>query len=670
MLDVTTTHRRTTSAPPPRPTLLGLAIAIALALAACSSQPTATGNLDCHAAAHACTWDDVTPAARTASLDIAAQARALLDGGGTLTDLVTILEGKADMAEVLAGSTAVRFRLQGGRPVWVALGGPATATATVAAAVPGAMHTDWHTPAALPHAVVGPGTAAKRAVVLSPFASYGDPSDNGAAIAALLAATRGYSGRVTHLANSTPTAGTVTLNTFKALSSYDVVYVHSYGYVACDIGPGCTPVAALAAVVRDPADASWQSVIGVDVVIVDAVTTVLALSRDFFTAYYPGGFANAIVWIQAANGADPSIAAAIHGPTGAFVGWEGVPAPGGAALASTAFMTLAAETGSTIGHAFDTMGLATVVGAGQLVIHAAASGWGDHRLREVVVLRDPDTLEELTNASKIVVDGFLGDGSDDALRLVIDVDGMTAADAAATSLSLVIDGWSAPPMPLTGDDWAWVGSTMTRRLTTTIQTPHDFATGATISLWAHVALADGGLSEHAVSPTVRDVGSLPHTWVGTSTVITRLSATGSAAITRTATVSFTRDPSQSPSSPYPKYLSDGGTMTWRISGTYESGCSDSSTTITVPIPPRVQDYIWFDVTVAPFAYDAFGSLPTGPSVTVTNSCSGTYSTTASGVWMSIPVSAGAKLTGPNLSGTFTSAGATPTTTTWSFTPLD
>jgi hypothetical protein len=411
-------------------------------------------------------------------------------------------------------------------------------------------------------------------------------------------------------------------------------------------------------------------VVGVDPVIVDDTTTVLALSRDFFTTSYPGGIENAVVWIQAANGADPSIATAIHGPTGAFVGWEGAPAPAAAATASAALMALATETGSTLGHAFDSMGMGTVVGAGRLVIYAAPAGPADHRLREVVVIRDPDSLEELTNASRIAVDGFLGDGNDDALRLVVDVDGMTATDAAVTTLSLVIDGWTAPALPLTGDDWAWVGSTMTRRLTTTVQTPHDFAAGATIALWAHVALADGGLSEHAVSPTVRDVGSLPHTWVGTSTVVARLSATGSAAITRTATVSFTRDPSQSPTSPYPKYLSDGGTMTWRISGTYESGCSDSSTTIVVPIPPRAQDYVWFDVGVAPFAYDGFASLPTGPSVTVTNSCTGTYTTTAAGVWLYIPESAGARLTGTNLAGTYVSGGMTPTTSTWSFTPLD
>jgi hypothetical protein len=659
-----------------------IAVLTACALASCT-QPTQIVpvlELECHGGEYACTWAEVSEDVLQRTLALGHAAVEVVRGGGSIDDAAAFLSAADGVLEVMVGNGALRYRLDGGRPAWAsfAVFGSAVAGQEISsrAATRASSVVAWSgVPVVRPSSVVGVDPAAKRALVLSPFEWRALPGDNGSAVASLLEDTRGYEGRVQYLANSAAAARTVTLDTFLDLDGHDVVYIATLGFAAwgpCHLtaGTDCSHTL-LGAIDYLEGDPNWRDQTGIEPVTMMSGNVILGVSHDFFREHYPTGIAHGVIWIQASESAASYLATAIPAADSMYVGWSGSVDSVAARNVATSFVELVTTTGIPLDRANDALGAANEVPGGALRTLRSVQDT-DVRIREVVVLRHPGSGSEHTSDDALIVTGTAGDGQPDALTLMIDIDGLSAIDLVGTSLTILVDDWSAPQIPLGGGDWAWVGDSMTRRLVTTLDTPFDFADGQRVKMGALASLADGGTSQHVVTPTVTDGRVLPRTWVGTTRLTAPLTTNGSAAIVRTATVSFTRDPSQAADSPYPRYISDGGTMTWQLGGSYGT-CSDQSPLVTVPLSPSSYDYVLIDTTTSPFTYAAYGHLADGPLVTVSSDCSDTdYETRAGGTWLLAPDVASHTFTmsGNVIEGEYRGAGQLPVHATWSLIGID
>jgi hypothetical protein len=203
------------------------------------------GDLDCEALAYPCTWDEVGDDRLAASMALAEELDAIAADGWDAEAVVAVLEARGDVEEAVMDAAALRFRLEGSRPVWVfsdaafvredadsdvqplasghAPSGaprPATDHATDPATDPAtgpvptverasfAPTTSTSSPTAptlppTPAAVVGHDPAQKTALILSVY-EYQPLQWGTHEVAAMLEATRGYAGGVEFIANPDP----------------------------------------------------------------------------------------------------------------------------------------------------------------------------------------------------------------------------------------------------------------------------------------------------------------------------------------------------------------------------------------------------------------------------------------------------------------------------------
>lgn len=484
---------------------VGIAFAVASCGAGSADETTGAGSdaIECGSADHPCALSEVPIATIRRTLELGEEAGAIIRDGGTTADAAAMLESENAMADVTHDDDALRFRLDGGRELWIY----ANDTEGARSGVGGASTA----PAAIPHTpvlgeVVNHDREAKSAIVLSPSLYEFGANDEGSAVAAILGGARGYEGRVTYLANETKTSGVIGISTYKNLDHYDVIHISTHGAVLCaDDGSGCEgslqafDFAAISnSLPGTTAEEKVKAITEKGVALgFDAKTKALGviLLADFFRTYYPaGGISDAMIVVSACETMAPGgadLVQAMTGPNSVYVGWDADVRSDYAAEASKALHTHLAVGGYTADDAYDEVGALTTPPDGAVMRIFNRATDADVRIREVVRLLDPATTEPLTSGTAVDVDGVAADDIDDAVPWAVTVDGVKAEDAPSTNLRITIDGVEISRAVASGtrndsDQWLLEG---------TLDLGYDLKENTAVDIEAVVELAEGGESD-------------------------------------------------------------------------------------------------------------------------------------------------------------------------------
>lgn len=345
-------------------------------------------SLECEREGYACTWGEVDAAVGEASVELAEELDELTREGWDPEALAEVLEARDDVAFAQVGASAVRFRLEGGRPMWVldenelvaqeaqAAGvdaGPADEVRLASTAVAGgeaATHrlaghgATGSAASASPErlgAVVGDDHEAKSALVLSPYEWEGL---HWAAeeVAGKLEETRGYEGAVTYLANEEEGDTDVTPAEFAGWDTHDVVFVATHGSQLCADG-SCATILGLGipAVEADPdhpdalamlEDTGFADEPGVT--LFHAGRTHVAMEGDWLVSEYAGGLDDTLVFVQACSSARAGdLATGLHGSNTVFFGWSNMALASDAGPAAEQLFGEMAERGIASADAYD-----------------------------------------------------------------------------------------------------------------------------------------------------------------------------------------------------------------------------------------------------------------------------------------------------------------------------
>jgi hypothetical protein len=508
---------------------------------------------------------------------------------------------------------------------------------------------------------VGPESEQKTALVLSPFHWHVADIEDTPAVAAILSATRGYEGRVTHRSNAEETSTTVGLESFKEWDGYDVVHVSTHGSRVCADG-GCraTLVAGLLAAVLPPGPGSkaekLQALEEQGVSYAKSETTgreYLVLSADFFRYHYPGGLEDALVFINSCESFGPQatdLVDAIRGTSSVVFGWSETVYVTDATAAATALYQ-ALSKGYPAEVALEEIeGLAVgraVEGAASPELRESPRGaGGDLRIREVVTLLHPVSGEELTAADLVPIEGTVDDGEPDAVPWLVRVDGVKPELTDGMVVRVLVAGAQGDPVPLTegqaNDEDQWTVSG-------TVLLPFDVIEDTRASFGARVDLHEGGVSQHETDATLSGEGPImgrvwelegaeSWDWQGSPT-------------RATARLTLRFAPGQAASEAHPRYIVTGGTVTYDDNHTFRD-CTFTAPVITFDVPYGEGGTLIFDTTTEPARYHAFVHTE-GPEFEGEVVCSGgdpvTYTSRADNVWVLVladapqPVSADRRL---------------------------
>jgi hypothetical protein len=251
----------------------------------------------------------------------------------------------------------------------------------------------------------------------------------------------------------------------------------------------------------------------------------------------------------------------------------------------------------------------------------------DVRIREVISLLDPDSGNLLTDGAEMSVIGTVGDGENDSFRYRIEVDGVAEGQADLFVVHLAVDGLDAPPMTAAQgqeiSDTSWV-------LSGELPLGQDAQDGHMLELESWVELPEGGISEYAATPVLRDGGV--EAWEGQATafnggVLTDLDRMG------TVTVRFELE---SERDGIKRFEIVSGTMEWSASGTAyppEGPCQYQFGPIDVPVVPFTGNRLTIDTTTTPATYTGFAQTE-GDVVRLAEDCGddGAFSTRPSLIW--------------------------------------
>ena len=667
---------------------IALSITVAVAALACGSPPAdslpagsnvPTETLDCERDAYPCSLADVAPEVLERSRSLGKEASARLAEGASVAEAAGWLDGQASVVVVEHDEQALRFRLDGGRFVWVMteeLPKPANAHDLGTPVARGLLMPGQERSFSAPRprtaerpssvdAVVGHGIPLKSAIVLAPFAFAAAwiPPGGATEAAQILEGARGYQHRVTYLENATIDAGTVSVDSFTELDSYDVVFIRSVGGNICPEGEGCHSFVGAEAV-----DPEWHmtdaQAASLDIVIYRGAPgmDVLAVTTDFFRGLYPGGLQHKIIMFDVPK-LDEELARAVKGSTSEYYFWNAA-RPDHAAVAIEAYLRDLARTGRSPAVVYHEM-------AGQLMTPTATfvgvkpAAEGANRVREVVWIRDPEDPErELLPGDQIAVDGRLGDGEPDKVSWVVDIDGLTEQEAAATRLTMLINDTEGPStFAASGehiDDHLW-------RLEGSIEVP-DLQLGDKLDILAIAELAEKGASQWNVQVGVDDRLGTVWEGVGTATATTLWDGV---TLTRSAQVTFLRETEERAGSTKVKFRPIEGTVTWSMAGADSKGCSHTAGPIVLPVAVD-SAYLTFDISRLAegiITYEGQGSVSDGPNVELLLSCpdfSNVTLTGAEGTWFHAPGDQDWFLEGTEIVGTWNNGAAIGSTFTWNF----
>ena len=258
--------------------------------------------LECGAEGFPCALSEVPIDVLNRGEALADSVIAMLDAGSSIDEALNYLRAQADVTDAASNKVALRFRLAGGRDVFIlqpeALAPvPSVATADVAVPTPVAAASPRRMTAQ--RVVAGSSVEQKHALVLSPFKYFFQGFDDGAPVAELLENTRGYGGNVTYRENATKTAATVGVEQFSGWENYDVIHVTGHGAQVCDVSRCVTTI--LTGDIYSNADDLLQlTELGLNTAHVRGTDgKFLALSTDFFKKQYPAGLDSKLIFFNA-----------------------------------------------------------------------------------------------------------------------------------------------------------------------------------------------------------------------------------------------------------------------------------------------------------------------------------------------------------------------------------
>jgi len=617
-------------------------------------------DLECGLPDYPCTWEDVGSSVVERTLTLAEEGVARLDDGSTSDDLRSWLESQSDVVEVQGDELATRFRVDGGRGMWIYRPGateygpapgaapvsvdPAATSAAPAAASPGP-------PSPV---IVGDGPA-KKALVLSPALwNFTEQWDDGAEVQAALKATRGYEaeGAVVYRKNEEETSREVSPASFKDWNDFDVVHYTGHGRRVCDLS-GCRAaleIGVLSAVITtgdsDAAKILQLDDMGLEMAIGEETGNKYVLvAADFFRKAYKNGLDHTLVFLNACQTVGDQaldLAEALGGGTSVVLGWSETVFASDAIAATAAFYKSLSEEGYPAQVAWEKLGdlrtgKASEDGkAPQLTFRGSPDG-NDLHIREIVTLLNPQSGEKLEQSPTVQIIGNAGDGTPDAAPYRVRVEGVLEEHAGEMSVVVTVDGVSTDPIPLTdgvkNEDDAWT-------LEGQVQLPYDVDEDRTVSEKAVATLYTGGESEDETTTTLTGAaplmgyewemvatsssywtGGIPHTPYGATT---------------TLTLEFA--PGQDPSEPNPVYEVTGGTVTWDWSHSYyDCVFSGPETTFDVTEDVSGNSSIRFDTSTTPARYQGY-IYTFGPDVTISVNCGedpGTQDQKALNYWMNL-----------------------------------
>jgi hypothetical protein len=595
----------------------------------------------------------------------------MLVAGSSAAEAVARLQAEDGMAEVQSDDGAIRFRLGGGRAMWIMLEGDEldgdAGGASPVLPPPGVPRPYRN--------VVGEDSEQKHALVLSPFLWSLGGYDDGPAVDAILQGTRGYEGRVEFLANHSATDTTVGVGAFTGWGQYQVVHVTSHGRRLCEEA-GCRAmivVNTLEALAhggsQTPAELTKtleQQGLDVTKSTHHPGTTFVAATAAFFQATYPSGLDNTVVFLNACQTFGwlaTDLVEAIHGNSSVVLGWDEAVHADEAKAAAVALFQHLSDGGYTAEVAYDRLGdlkngTATEYGGPPRLVLGLRPKGGDLRIRDIVTLLDPVTEQELTAQSVVLIDGTKGDGEADGAPWLVRVDGMRQEDAAKAILHVTIDGVAADPVavsdgtPNDKDQWTLSGA---------VALGYDLTEERTVEFRAWVELPDEGKSEQRVSAELSgDEALMGREWEFTATHTTSWTGISNTPYTATADLTLTLAPGQAPGERHPSYIITGGTVTWNWTHSY-GDCTYTTPTVTFEVTQEIanQSVLIFDTTTDPVTYRGFMST-VGPDVESVEQCAGGDAHTrlqgATNTWMFLqpgedqPVSADRR----SISGTYRS----------------
>jgi hypothetical protein len=475
-------------------------------------------GIECQDRGYPCSLSEVPRSILERSDSLGDEAVALLRGGTSTAGVAAWLRQHEDLAELQHDDVTVRFRLEGGRAVWIfrdgALGaappaGQAAAAAATRLTVPG--RPDLH--------VVGERSEEKKAFVLSPFHWEFGGTDDAVAVAQILGETRGYEGRVTLVANDDPSNETIGLNSLLGWQQYHVVHMATHGGVICDDETGDCRAAIAVGLLggAQPGESKGEKLgkitkKGVDTAKVPNGPEYLIVTADFFRQEYENGLDDVLIFINSCNSFGPAatdLVDALQGSNTVIFGWDDRVWESDAFATAVALFELLAVGGYPAEVALSELGgLATgrVNRFGRIpnLRLSRLEGGADLRIRDVVYLLDPRTGSILSESDRIEIDGAMGDGQPDAVPFRVSVDGVKPEFAGGMLVHVSVDGESSDPVPLSSsqylDDGRW-------DVEGVVQLSYDVAEERVAMFHARVGLHDGGESEHESAATL--IGAEP-----------------------------------------------------------------------------------------------------------------------------------------------------------------
>jgi hypothetical protein len=488
--------------------------------------------------------------------------------------------------------------------------------------------------------------------VLSPFKYEFLSADEGAEVARILTATRGYDGNVFRVANETPDDRKVTIAWFRGWDLVDVVHVATHGVTIC-LGEQCRAMIIAAQDPRPWSEVSrdWPgrgiyptAVLGEEAG--DTAYIQVALEAEFFRSEYPNGLSNAIVYVSACEtvgirGSD--LADALAGTSSVYIGWDEPVQSGHARDAALELYRILSEDGTTVRNAMSRLGSLTTntwfdddnLAVIALMLRHGPLAPFDHRIRETVWIEHPDNQEPLADGDALAPLGRLGDGIPDTIPYRIRVDGVDDTPD-RFDLHIEIDGRAIEHPALMegrqedGYTWSVEGKAPLTR---------DLREGDRVAIRAEVHLPDEGLTEQTL--TVEVVAPPPVSWVGSASQVLDSPTFGRTVVTTEVTdLVFERveDPLWPPGAE--RYEVVSGRLSWSTEGEivrfFGPNCQYAAGPFAFDVPPG-SAYIEIvpDELGGPPRYNMFGSFE-DRVITIATTCSDLdHTTKIQAVWMAV-----------------------------------
>ena len=618
---------------------LALGLGLSLLVSACSpdppiATPSPAAGLECEMAGYPCSIADVPVETLERSDTLGDEVRAMFERGADDAAVRAFLEAQDGMAEVDVDDTAARFRLDGGRGLWILR----RTALTRGAPAPPAIERDPVPDAAGPYHVAGGDLERRRALVLSPMRWDFGATDDGDAVAGILAATRGYEKGVTFLANDIPEGTAVGVKSFMGWEAFQVIHVVTHGVRICRTKQG-EPRPCQAAIAAGTIEGELRSVDpGVKVFTMDLVKRTLKergldlakaegttidmvfLVADFFRSQYPSGLGATLAFFNACEILGPEatdLADAVSGDTSVLLGWDGAVDSAAAHATAVAFYRTLSEVGYQAALAYSDLGERQSDPAGTRLVLRPREAGGDLRIRDIVWLRHPGSGAPLSADSEVAIAGVPGDGKPDTMPFLVQIDGIAEKDAPRTILHVAVDGVEAEPQPVANgqrddlDQWQVSGQ---------VPLGLDLEEEKTVSVRAWVELPSGGESDHETP--ARLVGRAGSLQVDASWTYTNHSIGGVMTVA-TAELVLRQVAGRELPEGQTRYEVTGGSWTWSMGGGPDGeNCMYSSDSVSVDLDrdqgSAAGSFLIVDTATTPMTY--WGTLTTiGPDATITKS---------------------------------------------------